>query len=315
MRISRVVEEYVALKHSLGMNYKTQANILKAFCRAAEPVNVGDVTPASVLGFLSPKGTVTTSWHFKCSALRGLFDFAIRRGYAASRPLPLVIPKRPPYARPHIYTPEELQRILSAAKILEGRNNGGLWPLAFQTLILLLYGTGLRISEALALTLEDADLSKGLLTIRKAKFDKPRLVPIGPRLTDKLRAYVEERPSLSRRPIQSSALFITCMGALLPRQTAERDFRIVRAHADVRRNDGAYYQPRLHDLRHTFAVHRLTAWYRSGANVQQLLPQLSTYLGHVGIAETAYYLTMTPELLDEANRRFERYAFPEVSHD
>jgi site-specific recombinase XerD len=89
----------------------------------------------------------------------------------------------------------------------------------------------------------------------------------------------------------------------------------VREHAGVSRDDGARYQPRLHDMRHSFAVHRLTSWYQQGADVQKLLPQLATYLGHVNIAATQVYLTMTPELLHEASVRFEKYAFQEVCHE
>jgi integrase len=99
----------------------------------------------------------------------------------------------------------------------------------------------------------------------------------------------------------------------LSRNAAEVAFRRVRDSAGVLRHDGARYQPRLHDLRHTAAVHRLIAWYRSGADVQRLLPQLATYLGHVHIAGTQRYLTLTPELLREAGLRFERYAM-EASH-
>ncbi len=83
----------------------------------------------------------------------------------------------------------------------------------------------------------------------------------------------------------------------------------------MHRDDGARYQPRLHDIRHSFVVHRLTSWYQQGADVQKLLPQLATYLGHVSIAATQVYLTMTPELLHEASVRFENYAFREVRHD
>jgi integrase/recombinase XerD len=94
--------------------------------------------------------------------------------------------------------------------------------------------------------------------------------------------------------------------------TAERYFRILRSRIGIRRSDRAYFQPRLHDLRHSFAVHRLVAWYRQGADVQLLLPKLSTYLGHISLAETQHYLTMTPDLLREAGRRFETYVGAEV---
>lgn len=96
---------------------------------------------------------------------------------------------------------------------------------------------------------------------------------------------------------------------------AERAFCRLRESAGVHRHDGARYQPRLHDLRHGFAVHRLVSWYRQGADVQRLLPQLATYLGHVHVAATQRYLTMTPELLHEASLRFERYAMAGGNHD
>ena len=105
-----------------------------------------------------------------------------------------------------------------------------------------------------------------------------------------------------------AALFLTRNGSPLERHTAENVFRRLRARAGVLRLDSGRYQPRLHDLRHAAAVHRLISWYRQGADVQRLLPQLATYLGHVHIAATQRYLTMTPELLHEASRRFERYA-------
>jgi integrase/recombinase XerD len=104
-------------------------------------------------------------------------------------------------------------------------------------------------------------------------------------------------------------------GGRVNQYTLENCFRRVREKAGIRRDDGARYQPRLHDLRHTFAVHRLTSWYRQGADVQKLLPQLSVYLGHVHLAATQVYLSMTPELLAEANARFERYAGKEGKHD
>ena len=97
--------------------------------------------------------------------------------------------------------------------------------------------------------------------------------------------------------------------------TVEHVFKRIRKQAGVGRTDGARYQPRLHDLRHTFAVHRLTEWYREGADVQKLLPQLSVYLGHAYLAATSVYLSMTPELLHEAGERFEHYAWKGDLHD
>ena len=104
-------------------------------------------------------------------------------------------------------------------------------------------------------------------------------------------------------------------GGQVQRPLVEWRFKGLREYADVKRVDGARYQPRLHDLRHSFAVHRLVSWYQQGADVQKLLPQLSTYLGHLRISDTQHYLTMTPQLLHEASIRFERYAWKERDHE
>ncbi|MBV8462411.1 MAG: tyrosine-type recombinase/integrase [Acidimicrobiales bacterium] len=108
--------------------------------------------------------------------------------------------------------------------------------------------------------------------------------------------------------------FLGKRGAAIHHWTLDDAFQRLRERAQVRRSDEARYQPRLHDLRHTFAVHRLTEWYRRGADVQRLLHHLSVYLGHAHLAATQVYLTMTPELLDEAGARFERYALGEAGH-
>jgi site-specific recombinase XerD len=172
---------------------------------------------------------------------------------------------------------------------------------------LLLYAVGLRISEALSLQLTNVDLSAGVLTIRESKFYKTRLVPMSPALTGTVGEYVARRAK--QHPTQfGGALFLTRAGTPVARHTAENVFCRLRVRAGVLRHDGGRHQPRLHDLRHAFAVHRLISWYRQGADVQRLLPQLATYLGHINIAATQRYLTLTPELLHEASQRFERYA-------
>jgi len=151
------------------------------------------------------------------------------------------------------------------------------------------------------------DLEAGILRIRDSKFYKTRLVPTGPDLTRVLAQYAAERGT--RAPNTPDAPFLlTQRGQRLSRAGAEYAFKQLRERALVRRDDNARYQPRLHDMRHAFALARVISWYRQGADVQRLLPQLATYLGHVHIAATQHYLTMTPELLREASLRFERYA-------
>ena len=314
MKLAQVVEDYVGWKRSLGFRFRTAGNIVKAFARKAGPIDIHDASQHVVESFLrGSRPRIRSSWHTKHYALVGLFRFALQRGFVSTSPLPYFVPKRPEYATPYIYSTDELQRVLDGSKILDARNRksgqaASIPPLTFRTLILVLYGAGLRLGEALALTTGDVDLSANLLVVRNTKFFKTRLLPIGPTLSSALGLHAENRLALLNRPPSASTFLLRRDGEAIPRQTAERYFRMVRSHLGMRRHDGAYFQPRLHDLRHTFAVHRLVAWYRQGADVQVLLPKLSTYLGHIHLAETQHYLTMTPDLLREAGRRFESYA-------
>lgn len=144
-----------------------------------------------------------------------------------------------------------------------------------------------------------------MVLIRETKFYKSRQLPIGPRLTRALAVAVDACPEGRRARVP--AFFLNRHGDAMPPQTARCNFTGLRTATGV--------SGRLHDLRHTFAVHRLLAWYREGADVQRLLPHLSTYLGHARISSTQRYLTMIPELLEQASQRFETYARPEVRHD
>jgi site-specific recombinase XerD len=187
-------------------------------------------------------------------------------------------------------------------------------PHTLRLLLLLLYGTGLRAGEALRLRGCDVDLRKHLLTIWDTKFFKSRLVPIGTELCQALSRYQTDR----MRPLANgdrSVFFVTRRGRAISLGRLEAAFtRLLRQTHVGQGHPG--HRPRPHDLRATFAVHRLIAWYREGADVQVRLPLLATYLGHVNVSATSVYLTMTTELLVEASVRFERYArpAPEVTH-
>ena len=311
MMLSVLAAQYVAHKQSMGMRFHTEARTLQSFCRTMGDILVAEIAVDGVQAFIAGAGPVTRFWHRKHEVLRGFYRFAMARGYAASSPLPRIIPK-PPQFVPYIFSQEEIQRLLDATACCENPRSK-LQPYTLRMLLLLLYGAGLRIGEALFLTLANVDLPAGILTIRESKFYKTRLVPMSPALTGILATYMEQ--CAKEHPARPDAmLFLTRGGNPVVRHTAENIFSRLRVRAGVIRNDGGRYQPRLHDLRHAFAVHRLVSWYRQGADVQRLLPQLATYLGHLHIAATQRYLTMTPELLREAGQRFERYA-REEQHD
>jgi len=315
MKIKETVTEYLTVKQSLGMRFDMDANVLRWFCRRCGEIDLGEVDPAVVQAFLTGRGPCTRFRHRWYRALKGFYRFAIHRGYVDTCPLPMRVPREQSSFVPYIFTTEELKSLLAATSILD-HPQSRLQALTFRTLLLLLYGTGLRIREATTLTLADVDLVHRVILVRETKFYKTRLVPVGSRLADALSRYAKKRCDLLPLPQgKQSAFFATRTGHRLFHGRVGIIFRELRRRAGIRREGGPRWQPRVHDLRHTFAVHRLVAWYREGADVQRMLPLLSTYLGHINIAATQRYLTMTPELLREANRRFERFAFSEVNHD
>jgi site-specific recombinase XerD len=314
MKLAKLVSKFIDFKRSLGMRYETSGFILRSFCRRMGNIDVKEVQPCQVQAFLTGQGAPTLTWIRKFSTLRRFYDYAIPRGYAAHSPLPTVMkPKSPKRFEAYIYSTEELRRLLAATARLKTPTCPHRGEV-FRMLLLLLYGTGLRRGEAVSLTMADVNLHDSLLTIRESKFFKSRLVPIGPRLTMELAAYIHRRKRWPFPQGPDAALLVSNAGAPLHPRLAVLYFDKLRDWAGIHRDDGASYQPRLHDLRHTFAVHRLVHWYRQGADVQRVLPSLSTYLGHRQLSDTQHYLKLTPELLHEASKRFEAYAFGEVAH-
>jgi len=311
MNLQRLIADYVEFKQSMGMRFNSEAVILKAFCKAVGNLDIEDVKSEAVKAYISGKGPITSFWHKKFIALSVFYRYAIGRGYTTSSPLPDTIPKLTKCYSAYIYSPDEFHRLIQVTDILE-KSRYHIDAVTFRTLLLLLFNTGLRIGEAMSLTLSDVSLSANLLTIRSSKFFKSRLVPIDPRLGKVLHDYAEKKHAITQ--LTERTFFIKRNGCPLAHTCVERAFRYLCNYCDIHREDGARYQPRLHDIRHSFITSRLVEWYRKGADVQHLLPHLSTYVGHLNISATQRYLSMTPELLSEASSRFEEYAFPEVTH-
>ncbi|MBI2806029.1 MAG: tyrosine-type recombinase/integrase [Planctomycetes bacterium] len=308
MNISDLVTHYVAFRRTLGERCDTNEHILRSFCRAIGPrTRVNRIRAKAVAAFLNGTGPITRAWHGKYSALKGCFQFAVSRGDMDKAPLPTEVPKRPPTLVPYIYSRAEIRRLLDAIPSYR-RFPSHMEPTTLRAILLLLYGAGLRRGEALKLSAADVDLANSLLTIRNTKFFKSRLVPISADLTKVLSDYARWRAAAHPSAGATSTFFLNKRGNAVHRCTLDNAFKRLREYAGVRRSDGGRFQPRLHDLRHAFAVHRLTEWYRQGAEVQRLVYHLSVYLGHAHLTDTQVYLTLTPELLQQASTRFERYA-------
>lgn len=306
--LSELIERYISYRQALGERFVTSASILRAFARSIGPqAATGDVRADQVSAFLAGAGPLTNTWYIKYGALKGFYNFAKTRGHVADIPLPDKLPKRGPSLIPYIYSHEELQHMLDTARGYQ-RGVSSFTPLTFRTMLLLLYGAGLRAGEILRLNVADVDFDHSLLVIRWSKFHKSRLVPFGPQIHQTLSEYFSQRTSPVPKQSDDGPFFTTRHGTRIILTTLEAHFRRLREQANIRRFDGASYQPRLHDLRHTFAVHRLTSWYQQGKDVQKLVGHLSVYLGHAHLQDTQVYLSLTPDLLREANTRFERYA-------
>jgi site-specific recombinase XerD len=282
----------------MGMRFCTEKRTLKSFCRAMGDIAIAEVEADRVLAYIAGTGPVTWFWHRKHTVLIGFYRFAIARRYVPTSPLPKVLPKPPQTFVPYIYSHEELRRLLEATALCS-HPRGKIQAHTFRALILLLYGAGLRISEALALTLGDVNLLAGVIQICESKFYKTRLVPLGPDLINVLTRYVTERKKeYSTRP--GAPFFISRTGSPIKRGTAEGTFNRLRLRTGVQRHDGGRFQPRLHDLRHSFATHRLVS-----GTAKELTCSASASAGYpssdVHIAATQRYLTATPNCAKPAS--------------
>ncbi len=310
MMLRDVVEQYVTWRQAHGAKFKTGGRLLRLFLKNVDGrADCDAISQAQILAFLAGRGPLTRHRENKYCTLNGFYRYAISRGHASRSPLPDNEPRPPKSAPPHIYSLDELKRLFDPRTMqLTKRRTGHLDAMTFRTLLFLLYGAGLRLGEASRLATSDVDLVQGILTIRDAKSYKSRLVPIGSDLLRILERYTSARKTFPIEQRNSLFFLATRTGAPLAPSTVQAAFDRLRLSVGIDGGSNATRIPRLHDLRHTFAVHQLTDWYRRGKDVQRLLPVLSIYLGHTDLEGTKVYLPMTPELLQHASSRFAGYA-------
>lgn len=306
MRLPTLISDYLTYRRALGCRMTGEAFILRAFSKSVGGISVSALTVDQVRTYLFHGAVSQQTVVKRYRALNGFYRYLTTRHGIHLPTLPRVPKVGTTTFVPYIYSHAELARLLQAASVACQNPLAHLDEHTLRTVLLLLYGAGLRLGEALRLDVGDVDLNEAVLTIRQTKFFKMRLVPLGKDLTRVLIDY-RKRCDRQHAPSADRPFFRTRDGERIPLFTIERTFRLLRTIANVSRHGGARRQPRLHDLRHTAAVHRLIAWYRQGADLQNLLPRLATYLGHKDLSGTQHYLTLTPPLLLEASKRFERY--------
>jgi site-specific recombinase XerD len=310
------LRSYVSFKRSLGYELRSQVYTLRRFDRILERrmSRAEPVTRSLVEEFL--RGLDRLQPLTRRMRLGTLRQFLL---YLQQHEAETFVPDHLPFARPpssprapHIYTDEEVRALLREAARINSRYPTRCW-LIYQTLIALLYATGMRVSEALGLDLGDVDWKQRALRIRKTKFHKTRLIPLAASSCQGLQRYLLARAERGHPTAPDAPLFVNQKGGRLPYRTVHAAFATIRRRAGIQPLPGGR-SPRLHDLRHTAAVRRLYLWYREGKDVQALLPLLVTYLGHSHVSGTEIYLTMTWEVLAEAGTRFDRYLSSPTDH-
>jgi integrase len=266
------------------------------------------ITTAFALEFALRSDHCTPSTQAGClSAIRGFARYLSGINPKTEVP-PTGLIRRGHRPKPYIYSDDEIIRILDAARTHPSMPRYALKPHTLYCLFGLLSVTGMRLTEALNLKTEDIDWGQGVLSVGRSKFQKFRLVPLHASTLRRLRDYIKcrdlffaERPW--RRP--ENRVFVSTHGSTLTHTEIGTDFRMLTRRIGLRAI-GARNGPRIHDLRHRFAVATLVRWYRTGKDVAPLLPVLSTYLGHVFITGTYWYLTCTAELTEAAAMRLDR---------
>jgi integrase/recombinase XerD len=305
--LREAVNEYLALRRGLGFRLRAAGKALRKFVSFMEERRATYITSALALEWAQqPADARVATWAQKLTYVR---VFARHRSATDPRtqipPLGL-LPYRPQRARPYL----EIRRLLRAALNMPRplhspyRKSRDLLPWLYYCLFGLLSVTGLRVSEACDLKLQDVDLRAAVLTIRGAKFGKDRLVPLHVSTRNVLAAYIARRERIwAQRPV-SSYLFVSCRGNRLDFAEIRRVFYKVSRQIGLRELT-ASHGPRLHDMRHRFATRTLENWYKSGDDPERRLPTLSAFLGHVHVADTFYYLSASPALMRAAMDRLE----------
>ncbi len=301
------LDEYLALRRSLGTELALPGLALRRFVEFLEREKASRITRELALRWaLMPAGALPSTWAARLGHVRRfagwLSTIDPRTEVPPLKLLPYRYCRRPPY----VYSDAEVEKLVRAAAQLP--SSRGLRGLSCATLFGLLAATGLRLSEAIALDDGDVDLAAGILSIRRTKFGKSRFIPIHESTRKALAHYVRRRDGiLPSRP--TDAFFISDCGTRLGQCAARYNFAKVSRQVGLRRSAGGYRHgkgPRLHDMRHRFAAKRLVEWYQAGFDVEREIPRLATYLGHVHVNETYWYIEAVPELLQLATNRLMR---------
>ena len=290
--------DYLRLRRALGFKLERAGQLLPQLVAYLEAAGATTVSADLAIAWAGLPDAQPNHLAQRLAIARGFARYLQTIDPLTEVPPPGVFPKSRQRPTPYLWSERDVCRVLEAARALRPP----LRAATHRALFGLMAASGMRIGEILGLTRDDVDLAGGVITIRVAKFDRSRLVPLHPTTTEALSRYAAERDQLCFRP-RSPAFFLSSVGTSLHRSGVEKTLRKITLDLGLRTET---VRPRAHDLRHSFAVETLIRWHRAGLSVDEHIGALSTYLGHVSPADTYWYLSASPELMALAAERLER---------
>lgn len=308
--MAQPIDNFLQYKKALNKKYRTETLALRLFdCYLFEHgvVDWGSVTSDVIEAFLAsrPRKRPRSYNHLLC-VLRRFFDWVVLQHWIDCNPVVQRSKRETGKRLPYLFDLVTARRLLEVTHHLPDTPKGPHRALVYETVFAMLYGLGLRVGEVARLTVGDVDFTHNLLDIRETKFNKYRLVPFGPRMACRLKCYIDRRYGTTATT--QTSLFSFTQGKPIHPGTISQTFHKLLPQLGLRLPPGVA-APCVHDLRHSFAVGTFLRWYREGADPNSRHIHLATFMGHVDINSTAVYLTITDELLLEANQRFHAFAF------
>lgn len=298
--LARHVKDYLRLRRSLGFKLEREGTILPDLIAFVERAGSDTLTADLAIAWAQlPTGVNPVTWTHRLGAARGFAAYLKTIDPATEVPPREVFAGQGERPAPYLWSNDDIDRLLEAARALQPQ----LRAATYQAVFGLLAVSGMRISETLGLDRDDVDLGDGVITVREGKFRRERLIPLHASTTDALRRYAADRDRLQPQP--ASAAFFTCWrggGTALGYSGVRATFHQLTTEIGLRTET---IRPRIHDLRHGFAVRTLVEWHRIGADVEGRMAVLSDYLGHVNPAGTYWYLSASPELMELAAARLD----------
>ena len=303
--LAPLLEEYLATRRALGNRLVLPGRLLKRFVDFAVQDEIPFITTECALQWATePRDVQPAQWANRLSMVRGFARYAHGVDPRHEVPPQGLLSGRYRRRAPYLYRDTEVAALIAAARALSGTT--GLRPLTYATMLGLLSVTGMRVSEVLNLDRDDVDLTGGVLSVRDSKFGKSRYLPVHASTTQALHRYARHRGRLCPHPLVP-AFFLAERGTRITEWALRRTFAKLSKQVGLRTSSKSHgVGPRLHDLRHRFAVNTLLRWYRDEVDVERHIPRLATWLGHAHVSDTYWYLTATPELLHLAARRVDR---------